>query len=199
MVYSIGKFIIRCLFLCLFKIKISGQENVPKNGRLILCSNHISNFDPFFHMVFFPRKSFFMGKDTAFKNPILGYFLKKMGAFPVQRGQGDEIAAKLAIKILNEDKVLGMFPEGKRVRNGEEIQAKKGVGIFATTTMSPMIPVALISDFKLFSVIECRIGKPIYISEECKYSLDKDTYYKISNNVLEEIYKMRLMVSKNMR
>ncbi len=188
MFFIISRIIYRFLARIVYKIEIEGIENVPKTGKLIMCSNHKTNMDPLFLMAFFPRQPLFMGKAEAFKNPVIGYLLRCLGAFPVSRGTGDRNAIETALEILGEEKVLAMFPEGTRVKNGERVAAKKGVGIMATTADAPVIPVYLSSDFKLFSKVKLKIGKPIYISKADYDSLDRDEYYKISNEILDKIY-----------
>ncbi len=188
MLYKIARVLYRFLARIVYKIQIDGIENVPKKGKLILCSNHKTNMDPFFLMAFFPRQPLFMGKVEAFKNPIIGFLLKCLGVFPVSRGTGDEKAIVRALDILKEDKVLAMFPEGTRVRNGLRVTAKKGVGFISTYADAPVIPVFLLSDFKPFTKVKCIIGKPIYICKDDYGILDRDAYYKISNEILDKIY-----------
>ena len=188
MFYKISRILYRFLARIVYKIEIEGIENVPKTGKLIMCSNHKTNMDPFFLMAFFPRQPLFMGKAEAFKNPIIGCLLKWVGVFPVSRGNRDQVAIERALEILNEDKVLAMFPEGTRVKNGERVCAKKGVGLIATTADAPVIPVFLSGDFRLFTKVKCIIGKPIYICKAVYDSIERDTYYKISNEILDEIY-----------
>lgn len=189
MFYYVSRFIYRILARIIYRIELKGIENVPEKGKLILCSNHKTNMDPIFLMAFFPRHPLFMGKVEAFKNPFIGYLLKCLGVFPVSRGTGDVKAISRALEVLKEDKVLAIFPEGTRVRDGIRIPAKKGVGLLAITADAPVIPVLILSDFKLFSKVKCIIGEPIYFCKE-NYDMDeKNSYYKeISNMILDKIY-----------
>lgn len=190
MFYLVSTFLYRFLARIVYKIEIEGLENVPKKGKLILCANHKTNMDPFFLMAFFPRHPFFMGKVEAFKNPVNRYLLKCLGVFPVARQTGDEKAIATALDILKENKVLAMFPEGTRVRDGIRVKARKGVGLIATTADAPIIPVLVLSNFKLFSKVKCIIGKPFCVCKEDYQVLDKDAYYSISNDVLDRIYSL---------
>lgn len=188
--HTIVSALLRMFFRLFFRIKITGMENVPKTGKLILCSNHKTSFDPIFYMAFFPRQPFFMGKNSAFENYLIASFLKRMGAFPVARGQHDEKAIKNALAILREEKVLGMFLEGKRVKENIKVQAKKGTGLIAMAANAPLIPAALIADFTFFSKVRCKIGAPICLSNWGTMEHSNDVYYKISNDVLNSIYKL---------
>ncbi|MBF0547263.1 MAG: 1-acyl-sn-glycerol-3-phosphate acyltransferase [Candidatus Riflebacteria bacterium] len=189
MFYSIVSALFRMCFRAFFTVEITGMENIPKSGKLILCSNHKTILDPLFYMAFFPRQPFFMGKDAAFKNYFIGSFLKRMGAFPVARGQRDEKAIEKALSILQEEKVLGMFPEGKRVQENQA-GAKKGIGKLALAVDAPLIPAALVTNFELFSKVRCKIGKVINISKNDYQELSNDVYYRVSNEVLNTIYRM---------
>ena len=199
MFYKISRVIYRFLARIFYRIELDGIENVPKRGKLILCANHRTNMDPFFLMAFFPRQPFFMGKVEAFKNPFTAYLLKCLGVFPVSRGTGDEKAIARALEILKEDKVLAMFLEGTRVKNGLRVTAKKGAGFISTYTDAPVIPVLLIGDFKLFTKVKCIIGEPIYNGKAEYGVLNKEDYYRISNEILDKIYlldkKKDMMVS----
>lgn len=114
MFFKVARVIYRFLARIIYKIEIKGIENVPKTGKLILCSNHKTGMDPIFLMAFFPRQPLFMGKAEALKNPVIGYLLRRLGAFPVSRGNRDQKAIDRSLEILSEDKVLGIFPEGKK-------------------------------------------------------------------------------------
>ncbi len=190
MFYLIVRAIFRFCFRVVFKIEITGLENVPPRGRLILCSNHRTNWDPFFHMAFFPRQPFFMGKASAFQNCFSNFFLRRMGAFPVDRGHHDEKAIAMAIRILEDEKVLGMFPEGRRIPERVRVDAKKGVGMFAARMGAPLLPVAIIGSFRPLSKIECKIGTPLYVPQDHFAVMDKDVHYRISNQVLGAIYEL---------
>ena len=99
--YKILKSIIKILFNLLYKIEIKGDITLSDDKGYIICSNHIHMFDPVFIACFTKRQISFMGKKELFDKPILGSFFRKLGAFPVDRGNGDIEAIKTAIGILN--------------------------------------------------------------------------------------------------
>lgn len=128
-----------------FPCKFLHREKMPKNGRLIVCSNHISAIDPVYLGVALNRQLHFISKAELFKNKLLGWFLKKLGAFPVVRGTGDSEAKNTALEILEEEKVLGIFPEGTRSHDGNLLRPKSGMMIFANKTHSPIFPAAIVT------------------------------------------------------
>ncbi len=196
MLQKIATVTYRFLARIIYKIEIHGMENVPQNGKLILCSNHKTGMDPFFLMAFFPRYPLFMGKVEVFKNPFIGYILKHLGVFPVSRGTGDEKAIETALEILKADKVLAMFPEGRRVKEGVRIHAKKGIGLISTTADAPVIPVLILSNFKPFTKVKCIIGQPFCICKDDYELLDKAAYYKISDEILDKIYMLNPAIAQ---
>ena len=146
-----------------WKIEVRGLENIPREGGVILCSNHISNIDPILLDMVFKRQIFFMAKEELFKNRLFGKFIKKLGAFPVKRGRGDVGALKFAKKILENGNILGIFIEGTRSKTGELLKPKPGAAILANETNSKILPVCIKPAFgikvKMFKKVIISIGK----------------------------------------
>lgn len=130
------------VFICsiLFPTKRTFEAPIPQEGPLILCGKHISNADGPLSLVFFPRKVNFMAKIELFKIPVIGAFIRKMGAFPVERGTSDVHAVKVALQILKSDGVLGIFPEGTCVKNNNRGPVKPGAFSLALKTKATIIP-----------------------------------------------------------
>ena len=117
MLYSFVKAVCLVLMKILFRIKVVGKENVIDGG-VILAAIRKSNWDPLAIIATCPKQLASMSKKELFKFKPLGWILKKVGAFPVNRGKGDIGAVKTALKILNEKKPMMMFPEGNRMLDG---------------------------------------------------------------------------------
>lgn len=125
-----------------FPHRAVGLENLPEGGAL-LCANHVSGWDPFLIAVALPIDSRLtvMAKDQLFHIPVVGWFLRSAGVFPVKRGGNDLTAMKTAIRSLNEGGRLLVFPEGTRVDGESGGEAKGGVTVMAARTGVPMVPV----------------------------------------------------------
>jgi 1-acyl-sn-glycerol-3-phosphate acyltransferase len=126
--------------------KVSGQENVPMTGPLVLVSNHIHLMDTILIPVSFPRWINFMAKKELFRNPLLGFILRWAGAFPILRQGvvGDKRdTMRHAMAILGNGEVLGMFPEGKRNSDGVLSRGKAGPAVIALKAGVPLISVAV--------------------------------------------------------
>lgn len=138
--------IVRPLFYLLFPYKIKGIENIPNDRQpLILCSNHISYLDPVFLLMGFKRRSiYFMAKAELFKNPVAAWFLSKLfGAFPVNRGKGDTSSIDTAERLVREGKLMGIFPEGTRSKDGTLGRAKSGSALIVSRTGASVLPAAI--------------------------------------------------------
>lgn len=117
--YKIGKLLCSVIFYPLYRIKVVGKENIPADGPVIICSNHISNVDPPVVGITSSRNIYFLAKEELFKNPLIGGILKKVHAFPIKRGMRDRNALRKGLDILKEGHALGLFPEGTRQKSGE--------------------------------------------------------------------------------
>src|SRR4030095_2817080 len=117
----------RALFKPIMKMEVSGLENFPLEGPVILAANHVTNFDVFPMQFVIPRVIFFMGKAELFKNPIMDILIRNLSGFPVNRGDKDHWAMNHAMKVLKHGQTLGIFPEGKRSKG-------HGLGVAKTGT-----------------------------------------------------------------
>ena len=170
------------LFLnCIYKIKIEGKENIPKEQGYLICSNHIHAFDPILINTCTKHQISYMAKKELFKIPILDLFLKSSGAFPVDRGHSDLNSIKKAIEILKNKKVLSIFPEGTRHKDGKFKDIKHGAAFVAIESETKILPVRIIGNYKPFSKITVRIGKPINSIGCNKFELTEKLKIAIEN------------------
>ncbi|MEA3319010.1 MAG: lysophospholipid acyltransferase family protein [Bacillota bacterium] len=159
--YSFAKFIVSVVLKPLYRIKVVGSENIPKEGSVLICSNHIDNLDPPVVGITSPRTVHFMAKEEIFHVPILKTILPKLHAFPVKRGMSDREALRKALKVLKEGHVLGLFPEGTRSKTGELGKGLAGAGFFALRSEATVVPCAIIGPYKKFQPLKVVYGEPI--------------------------------------
>jgi 1-acyl-sn-glycerol-3-phosphate acyltransferase len=190
MLYTIGKILFSIIFSLLFKWEITGAENIPDKGPLIICSNHISWWDPPLVGCSIKRRIYFMAKEELFKNPLLGYVLKAVGAFPIKRGEADRKAIKKSLEILEQAKVLGIFPEGTRSKTGELQKPEPGVALIALKSNAQILPVAIKGPYKLFKPVKVIVGKPYRLS----YSGGKLTTEVLQQNSEQIMEKIKLLL-----
>lgn len=162
MLYQFVRAILKAVYLIPFRFRFTGTENIPKSGGIIFCPNHISNHDPITITIAQKRPLSFMGKDSLFRIPILGWIIRKIGAFPVKRGAGDIGAVKKAIEIIANGNALVMFPEGTRNKSEELLlEFKSGAALVAKKGGGTIVPVAIIGKYRLFSPITVAFGTPV--------------------------------------
>lgn len=168
MVYTIVRALLRFIF-SLLGLKSEGSGNVPRSGAAIIASNHVSNWDPVVVALVLDRPIHFMGKAALFKYAIANKLFTSLNAFPVRRGIADRKAIRHALQVLEDGKVLGIFPEGARNNSGD-MKAQSGVVMIALKSGAPIIPVACIGTRHMlpwgwFKPLLVRIGEPIYLDE----------------------------------
>ena len=158
--------LLRGIFHLLFSVKTEGFENLPEDEGFILVANHKSNFDAPFLASFMPFRLAFMSKEELFKVPLLGWFIKAVGAFPVKRGSGDIAAIKLALRILADKKNILMFPEGTRCKEeGKVLEGKQGAALIAYKAKTMIVPVGISGNYRFRSKMTIKMGKPISAAE----------------------------------
>lgn len=188
MFYNVVVNLAYVLFNILYRFKVTGEENIPKEGNLVLCSNHRNNLDPVLISVMFPRKISWMGKRELFKNKVLAYLIRKVGAFPVNRDEVDISAIKNALRVLKENRVLGIFPEGTRVDTIDLDRAKAGASLLAVRSKSPVLPVYIESNYKFFSKVNIYIGEPLYLHKYIDGKPTPEDYKELSKDILSNVY-----------
>ena len=186
MLLKFVKLLVRSFLRLCFRIKINGKENMPTDGGVLVCFNHRSNWDVPITSSFIRRKLHFMAKKELFDIFLLGGIIAWSGAFPVNRGRGDIGAIKAAVSILKEGKALAMFPEGRRVKKGEEHKAKPGVALIANMADCVILPVGISGEYKWMSEINVNIGEPFKINPE-REKLDAERLQEISDGILHKI------------
>jgi 1-acyl-sn-glycerol-3-phosphate acyltransferase len=195
--YSLVKGVANVLFRLLFRIEVYGRNNIIKEGKVVLCSNHINNFDPIILSIVFPRQIFWMGKRQIFKYKIIAYFLSKLGVFPVDREEADLSAIKKALKVLKEEKVLGIFPEGTRVKEINLDNAKPGIAMISIKAQAPILPVYIDGNYRIFSKIKVYIGETIDFSNIYGKRLTTEDYREYSKDILKSIYLSKYKEGEN--
>ncbi|MER3432236.1 MAG: 1-acyl-sn-glycerol-3-phosphate acyltransferase [Leptolyngbya sp. ERB_1_1] len=133
-----------------FRGRIYGAENVPKQGRLLVVSNHASDFDPPLLSCAIGRPVAYMAKEELFKVPVLKQAIKAYGAYPVKRGTGDRAAMKAAMASIESGWATGVFLDGTRTPDGRIADPKLGAAWIAAKTKSPLIPVSLWGTHEIF-------------------------------------------------
>lgn len=188
--------IIELFFKYICKWQVFGRENLPQSGPVIIISNHVGNWDSLALGIAMNRQVCYMAKQELFDIPLLGFIIKRLGAFPVKRGGGDRSALKAAQQILQEGKVIGIFPEGTRSKTGQLQPFKAGAAVLAQRTGSPIVPVGLIDTKNIFRkgwfrTFKVNIGPPIFVEKrEIIETEQVDALLKILQQRIQELIKV---------
>jgi 1-acyl-sn-glycerol-3-phosphate acyltransferase len=174
-----------------YRAKIIGTENIPKDGALIFCGNHRSFLDPPLIEVTCKRDDTrFLAKKELTKNKFLALLGKVFNAILVNRDSKDISALKESIKTLKSGGCIALFPEGTRNGLAKGEKAKGGVAYFALNSDAKVIPVGIRGGLKPFQKAVITYGKPLDFSEYKMNKKDKDTMENVTAKIMEEIIKL---------
>lgn len=141
-VYGTSNLLLKSALGVFGDLQVTGKENVPKKGALIVVANHLSDIDPAVINVCIPRRVRFMAKAEFFEKPIISQFFKAYGAFPINENGREFFAINYSLNILNNNGVMGIFPEG--AKNPSVGKAMLGTAMIAMMSGAPLLPVGII-------------------------------------------------------
>ena len=199
--------VIKFAFTLLFRYQGAGSEIIkglkPGQGAII-AGNHRSYFDPLFVFALLqPRPVRFMCKEEFFEiNPLLARLAAWVSAYPVKRGLADMSAVKRSIRMLRRGELVGIFPEGTRIRfANQEVVYHEGVALIAAMADVPVIPLRIWGTDRICPEgkrflhtpkVSLRFGQPLYISDEPFASLPKDQRNQaFTEELMRRIYALK--------
>ena len=185
--YKFAKVVATPVYKILFRFRITGVENIPATGGVILCSNHTSLHDTLVLGVASPRLLRFMAKYELWNNKLLGWLFTRLDGIPVNRENPGIDTLKQTVSILKEGQALAIFMQGGRKKEFSHDDAKAGVALFAIKGKVPVVPVNITSKFRLFSKIHVNIGAPISFEEYWQQKVRAAELNEIATKVLDAI------------
>lgn len=195
MFYRFIYFLIRIIATPLFRIRVHGIENIPKDEKYIICANHKSFLDPIFVALAINRQVHFIAKKELFEIPILKNILKKLNAIPAQRDGKDLSVLRDSIKLIKKGKILGIFPEGTRVKEIKRENIKDGAGYIALKSKTDILTIEIISSYKPFFKTNLYIKNLVKIENFKEYK-SKDAMEKIMDETYEKMYENHKFLRK---
>ena len=168
--WKFARIIATPVYRLIFRFRVTGRENIPLEGGVVLCANHISNHDAIVIGIVSPRDINFLAKQELFKYKIFHGFLNRMKIIPVDRDKPGLESIKRGVKVLKNGEAMGIFMQGQRIRQknlkeSDSADYKAGVALFAVQGKAPVVPIYLQSRYLPFSKVIIRIGKPISFEE----------------------------------
>lgn len=161
-----------------YRLKVEGLENIPKDNEYIVCANHLSTLDPPMLAAIFPRRISFMAKKELFDIPFICWWIDWLGTFAVNRESLDPSTIKTVMEIKKSKWVFGIFPQGTRQKPGEIGDVTKGFAGLARITKCAVLPVGITGTEKATHIpfsgkVVVKIGKPIPYEKDPDIMVEK--------------------------
>jgi 1-acyl-sn-glycerol-3-phosphate acyltransferase len=145
--YRLVQKIVGLLCIVTGGLRASGQRNMPKEGGVLLISNHLSHLDVFVLGLLLPRPLNYVARSTLFV-PGLAFLIRSVGGFAIQReGMGAQ-GLKETLRRIRNGGIVTLFPEGTRSRDGELGELKPGIAVLASRARVPIVPTGLAGTFE---------------------------------------------------
>ncbi|MFH1622084.1 MAG: lysophospholipid acyltransferase family protein [Candidatus Omnitrophota bacterium] len=200
MIYTITVGILFVLLKLFFSIKIEGAENIPAKGAFILASNHSSYLDPPIlaagcYNYSLGRRLNFLAKYELFERKLFGWYIGKLGAFPIKRNLGDIGAIRETLRRIKKGMPIVIFPEGERSPDGSIKEGFPGIAMLAVKTEIPIIPAYIKGAEEVLSVkqkafkphkIYVKYGKPLFLYKE-----ETKDYLELTNKIMASIKEIK--------
>jgi 1-acyl-sn-glycerol-3-phosphate acyltransferase len=181
----------------IFRVRVTGAENIPRTGAFILASNHISYFDPPLVGCCITREVYFFAKKELFSFKPFGFILNRVNARPVKRGAIDRAALETAIEILKAGNGLTVFPEGTRSKADDFLPVKPGVGMIARQAEVTIVPAFIHGANRLWDCfwgktrLAVKYGAPISADWIKSIPVDKKGYEAIADEIMARIRELK--------
>ena len=189
-----------------FRPLVTGAENIPKTGGVILASNHLSFIDSVFLPLLIERRITFLAKSDYFtsrgpKGWFIKNFLKGTGMLPIDRsgGKASEASLNTGLRVLAAGEVLGIYPEGTRSPDGKMYRGRTGVARMVLEGHVPVVPIAMIDTEKVMPIgqkipkvrrIGVIIGEPIDFSRFEGLESDRFILRSVTDEIMYELSKL---------
>jgi 1-acyl-sn-glycerol-3-phosphate acyltransferase len=125
------------------RVRVHGIRSVPGTGGVILACNHQSFLDPLHVGTRLSRMIHFLARSSLFRVPLLGPFIRAVGAIPVERGAADRDALRILVELAAAGRMVCMFPEGTRSADGSMGPLRRGIALVARMAAVPVVPVGI--------------------------------------------------------
>lgn len=178
----------RLFFFLFYRVNREGFEVFDTPGRALIFANHQNNLDPLTIGCYIRPHIRAMAKKELFRTKIGTWFFTLCGAFPIDRGNADTHAIKTAIRALQKDSKLLIFPEGTRNFTTTALAVKPGAVMIAIKAKAPLIPVFVKGPYHLFGKITLKALPAVDLSEYYDAKLTNEEYFAIGDRIMQSIY-----------
>lgn len=201
--YTVTKYVCRALFASYFGWHVHHRERIPATGPVIVAANHASFVDPPLVGCPLPRELNFLARESLFRFPGIGAYLRSINAVPVDRDGSGGAGLKAILDRLHRGQGIVLFPEGTRTRDGQLLKARSGIGLTVIKSEAPVIPVRVFGTFEAFGrhhrlprprrPVSIVYGKPIDLAalraeaKTCDKPRLKAIYQEVADRIMAEI------------
>ena len=196
MFYKFVKILSRAFFGIYSRLRIEGCYYLPQNEAFILAANHFSTLDAFILVAAVQQEIYTLGKKELFKNTFLRFLFTRLNGISVNRMGFYHQTFKIVTEILQQQKIVAIFPEGYVSKDGTLGRFKRGIARFALEAKVPIIPVAIIGSNRVLPYgkkiprphqITVKIGKPIYFDNYYEKGYGRKIINEVTKRVRNEI------------
>ncbi len=199
--YRLAQAVLYIGYKILFRFKVYGIENLPKDSRgVIIASNHASFLDPPLVGVALKRPVAFLAKDYLFKVFLLGTLIRWLGSLPIKSGKDDFRSMRELLRALKSGKQVLIFPEGTRSKDGKLQPVEGGVGFLAIKSECYVVPTFIQGTYEAFPKgakflrphpVKIYFGKPFIPALDQQLLASQNAYLAVSEKIMSEIQKMK--------
>lgn len=175
------------LALILSPVKVHHRERLPA-GACVVCPNHAALRDPFCIALAVGKGEYlhYMTKASYYDKPVIGPFIRSIGAFRVDPEKGYLSAIREAMQYLKNGEKVCIFPEGTRNRSGTDLEGKAGAAMIAARMHVPIVPTKIENSRKFFRFVHVTFGEPMYI-DAAPRGAGSEAYHEAADRIMEAI------------
>ena len=203
--YRIGWSLFRVMYATYFRWQIFNAERVPKNGGVIIASNHASFLDPPLVGSALSRDINYLARESLFRYPGIGALLRSWNAVPVDRDGCGEKGLKIILNRLLDGNGIILFPEGTRTLDGKLQPARSGIGLTVIKSTAPVVPVRVFGTFEAYGKnhkfphphrVIVKYGQPMNFeklraeAQTCDKTRLKEIYQQVADEIMAAIAKL---------
>ena len=204
LLYWLGWSFFRVFYAIYLRYRAFNPERAPRQGAVILASNHASILDPPLVGIGLHRVTTFLARDTLFKGPV-GWLFRHWHAIPIDREGSGAAAMKRILGALAEGRAVLLFPEGTRTRDGQLQPARSGIGLLVLKSQAPVVPVRVWGTMEAMGRgvhfpkpkrVMVKYGEPMHFDQlrseakTCSKERLKDIYQQVADQIMAAIAKL---------
>jgi len=203
--YFVGWSLFRLMYATYFRWRVYNPERVPKQGPVILASNHASFLDPPLVGCGINRDINFLARESLFRFPGIGALLRSWNSVPVDREGGGAKGLKTILDRLHDGAVIILFPEGTRTLDGKLQPARSGIGLTVIKSEAPVVPARVFGTYEAYGKhvkfprprrVAVKYGEPMMFealrteAKTCSKPRLKEIYQLVANEIMAAIGKL---------